>query len=151
MLTHDQVANFAENSTGSSEDTASRPTMKRQNSQAGFHDGDQWVSPTGPVTFHTHAANPTLTWETDIDWLKRECQPEMQVWVKGIATADDAILALHHGVDGIVVSNHGGRQLNGALATIDALPEIGKSCWPTFRPSDRRADTALKAAQFEDI
>lgn len=48
----------------------------------------------------------------------------MQVWVKGVATAEDAILALHHQVDGIVVSNHGGRQLNGALATLDALPEI---------------------------
>lgn len=48
----------------------------------------------------------------------------MEVWVKGIATAEDALLSLHHGVDGIVVSNHGGRQLNGALATLDALPEI---------------------------
>lgn len=48
----------------------------------------------------------------------------MEVWVKGIATAEDAILSVHHGVDGIVVSNHGGRQLNGALATLDALPEI---------------------------
>ena len=46
------------------------------------------------------------------------------MWVKGIATAEDAHLAVHHGVDGIVVSNHGGRQLNGALATLDALPEI---------------------------
>ncbi len=48
----------------------------------------------------------------------------MEVWVKGIATAEDALLAVHHGVDGIVVSNHGGRQLNGALATLDALPDI---------------------------
>lgn len=125
VLTHTQVANFAEDNTGPSEETPSRPTLKRQQSQAGYHDGEQWCSPTGPVTFHSHAANPTLTWEKDIDWLKSECQPEMQVWVKGIATGDDAILALHHGVDGIVVSNHGGRQLNGALATIDALPEIG--------------------------
>jgi (S)-2-hydroxy-acid oxidase len=48
----------------------------------------------------------------------------MEVWLKGIATREDALLAIHHGVSGIVVSNHGGRQLNGALATIDALPEI---------------------------
>jgi (S)-2-hydroxy-acid oxidase len=48
----------------------------------------------------------------------------MEVWVKGVATGEDALLACHHGVDGIVVSNHGGRQLNGALATIDALPEV---------------------------
>lgn len=48
----------------------------------------------------------------------------MEVWVKGVATAEDAQLALRHGVDGIVVSNHGGRQLDGALATLDALPEV---------------------------
>ncbi|KAF1941776.1 FMN-dependent alpha-hydroxy acid dehydrogenase [Clathrospora elynae] len=80
--------------------------------------------PTGPITFHTHAPNPTLNWERDITWLQSQCHPEMQVWVKGIATAEDALLACHHGVDGIIVSNHGGRQLNGALATIDALPEV---------------------------
>jgi (S)-2-hydroxy-acid oxidase len=51
----------------------------------------------------------------------------MEVWVKGIATGEDALLACHHGVDGIVVSNHGGRQLNGALATIDALPEVAEA------------------------
>ena len=56
--------------------------------------------------------------------MKSECAPEMEVWVKGIATAEDALLAIHHGVHGIIVSNHGGRQLNGALATLDALPEI---------------------------
>jgi (S)-2-hydroxy-acid oxidase len=80
--------------------------------------------PQGPITFHTHAPNPTLCWERDIAWLKEQCYPEMQVWVKGVATGEDALLACHHGVDGIVVSNHGGRQLNGALATIDALPEV---------------------------
>jgi (S)-2-hydroxy-acid oxidase len=76
------------------------------------------------ITFHTHAPNPTLVWERDIAWLTELCHPEMEVWLKGIATAEDALLACHHGVDGIVVSNHGGRQLNGALATIDALPEV---------------------------
>jgi (S)-2-hydroxy-acid oxidase len=80
--------------------------------------------PKGPITFHTHAPNPTLNWERDIAWLQEQCYPEMQVWVKGIATGEDALLACHHGVDGIIVSNHGGRQLNGALATIDALPDV---------------------------
>jgi (S)-2-hydroxy-acid oxidase len=83
--------------------------------------------PKGPITFHTHAPNPTLSWERDIAWLKEQCYPEMEVWVKGIATGEDALLACHHGVDGIVVSNHGGRQLNGALATIDALPEVAEA------------------------
>ncbi|MHA7685697.1 alpha-hydroxy acid oxidase [Cupriavidus sp. PET2-C1] len=44
--------------------------------------------------------------------------------VKGILTAEDALLARQHGVDGIIVSNHGGRQLDGAIAPIRALPEI---------------------------
>lgn len=83
--------------------------------------------PKGPITFHTHAPNPTLCWERDIAWLQEQCHPEMEVWVKGIATGEDALLACHHGVDGIVVSNHGGRQLNGALATIDALPEVAEA------------------------
>ncbi|KAK4555084.1 hypothetical protein LTR86_007850 [Recurvomyces mirabilis] len=96
----------------------------KKGSKAGYTDGESRVLPTGPITFHTHAANPTLSWEKDIEWLKQECCPEMEVWVKGIATAEDAILALHHQVRGIVVSNHGGRQLNGALATLDALPEV---------------------------
>ncbi|EME50052.1 hypothetical protein DOTSEDRAFT_68788 [Dothistroma septosporum NZE10] len=127
---HLKVENFAEDdpmqpdNISAESDNKSRPTPARRPSQAGYHDGEKRVLPTGPVTFHTHAANPSLTWEEDIDWLKKQCHPEMQVWVKGIATSEDAILAVHHGVDGIVVSNHGGRQLNGALATIDALPEI---------------------------
>ena len=97
---------------------------KKKESKVGYHDGSKRVRPSGPITFHTHAANPTLTWESAIAWLKRECGPEMQVWVKGVATAEDAELAVQHGCDGIVVSNHGGRQLNGALATLDALPEV---------------------------
>lgn len=103
---------------------AKETQMEVGKSKVGYHDGEKRIAPSGPVTFHTHAANPTLTWEQDIAWLKRQCGPEMQVWVKGIATAEDALLAVHHGCDGIVVSNHGGRQLNGALATLDALPEV---------------------------
>jgi len=85
------------------------------------------VPPSGKITLHTHAANPTLNWENDIAWLREQCNSDMQVWVKGIATGEDALLALHYGVDGIVVSNHGGCQLDGALATIDALPEVARA------------------------
>lgn len=107
-----------------SDDNEKGKNSERPGSAAGYHDGENRRPPKGPITFHTHAANPTLNWERDIAWLKRECGPSMQVWLKGIATAEDTLLALHHGIDGIVVSNHGGRQLNGALATLDALPEI---------------------------
>jgi len=126
---HLKVRNFAEEqdsipAEADEKEGAVRPTMQRSGSQTGYNDGENRVPPSGPITFHSHAANPTLNWEKDIRWLKQECGDEMQVWLKGIATAEDAILAVHHGVDGIVVSNHGGRQLNGALATIDALPEV---------------------------
>ena len=124
-----KIANFVEESTsaasetvmgGSSQDTGA----KKSTSTKGHHDGKSRRPPSGPISFHSHAPNPTLCWERDINWIKEQCAPEMELWLKGIATAEDAILAVHHGVDGIVVSNHGGRQLNGALATIDALPEV---------------------------
>ncbi|KAL8835779.1 MAG: hypothetical protein Q9170_003173 [Blastenia crenularia] len=124
-----KLANFTEDEESAAaetimEGTASGGTKQRRSSAPGYHDGDKRKAPTGPISFHSHAPNPTLSWERDIGWLRKECLPEMEVWVKGIATAEDALLAVHHQVNGIVVSNHGGRQLNGALATLDALPEI---------------------------
>ncbi|MCJ1454366.1 hypothetical protein MMC28_004719 [Mycoblastus sanguinarius] len=126
-----KIANFTEDSGSAATETVmdgsssdSGKEEKKSTSTKGYHDGKQRRPPTGPVTFHTHAPNPTLSWDRDIVWLKEECSPEMEVWVKGVATAEDAQLAMHYGVDGIVVSNHGGRQLNGSLATLDALPEI---------------------------
>jgi len=50
-----------------------------------------------------------------------------QLVVKGILTAEDARLAQQHGVDGIVVSNHGGRQLDGVIAAMRALPEVAEA------------------------
>lgn len=129
---HFKIANFAEEEEPALGDENTQNTANQSKarskqkvpSKAGYTDGGNRVAPEGPITFHTHAANPTLCWEKDIEWLKQECCPEMEVWVKGIATAEDALLALHYQVRGIVVSNHGGRQLNGALATLDALPEV---------------------------
>jgi 4-hydroxymandelate oxidase len=62
-----------------------------------------------------------LTWD-DVVWLQSFAQ--MPILLKGILTAEDARLAVEHGVAGIIVSNHGGRQLDGALASIRALPEV---------------------------
>jgi (S)-2-hydroxy-acid oxidase len=128
---HFKVANFSQDQEPALQDEVvdgEENTPERKpapsTSQAGRMENGKWVKPSGPVTFHSHAANPTLNWEKDIAWLNEVCKPEMEVWVKGIATGEDALLAVHHGVDGVVVSNHGGRQLNGALATLDALPEV---------------------------
>ncbi|MFI5529967.1 alpha-hydroxy acid oxidase [Kitasatospora sp. NPDC051853] len=65
--------------------------------------------------------DPTLTW-ADLAWLRE--RSSLPVVLKGILTAEDARLAAEHGVDAIVVSNHGGRQLDGALPTLAALPEV---------------------------
>ncbi|EHA20147.1 hypothetical protein ASPNIDRAFT_125440, partial [Aspergillus niger ATCC 1015] len=47
----------------------------------------------------------------------------LDIWLKGIYTADDVALAIHHGVNSVLISNHGGKQLNGVPATVDALRE----------------------------
>jgi isopentenyl diphosphate isomerase/L-lactate dehydrogenase-like FMN-dependent dehydrogenase len=65
--------------------------------------------------------NHALTWD-DVADLASEC--EIPVLVKGLVTAEDAELALEHGAAGVVVSNHGGRQLDRCLATAEALPEV---------------------------
>ncbi|HEV7129457.1 MAG TPA: alpha-hydroxy acid oxidase [Ktedonobacterales bacterium] len=62
-----------------------------------------------------------VTWET-VDWLR--ALTTLPILIKGILTAEDALLALAHGVSGIIVSNHGGRQLDGAVSSIEALPAI---------------------------
>jgi isopentenyl diphosphate isomerase/L-lactate dehydrogenase-like FMN-dependent dehydrogenase len=65
--------------------------------------------------------SPSLTW-TDLERIAGEAK--LPLLAKGIMTAEDARLACEHGAAGIVVSNHGGRQLDGVAATIDALPEV---------------------------
>lgn len=69
-----------------------------------------------------HAYEPNLTW--DHLGFVREHAPGLPILVKGILTAEDAILAVDHQVDAIVVSNHGGRQLDSCPAPLDALPEV---------------------------
>ena len=63
----------------------------------------------------------TLTWR-DLEWLRSVCP--LPLAVKGILTAEDALLAAEHGAAAVVVSNHGGRQLDGVPASLDALPEV---------------------------
>ena len=62
-----------------------------------------------------------LTWR-DLDWL--HANAGLPVLAKGILTAEDATLAADHGCAGVIVSNHGGRQLDRAVASLDALPEV---------------------------
>jgi isopentenyl diphosphate isomerase/L-lactate dehydrogenase-like FMN-dependent dehydrogenase len=64
---------------------------------------------------------PNMTWDY-IDWLRSACS--LPVILKGILTAEDARLAVERGADAVIVSNHGGRQLDGVLPTIEALPPV---------------------------
>uniref|UniRef100_A0A8C7E2A8 (S)-2-hydroxy-acid oxidase n=1 Tax=Naja naja TaxID=35670 RepID=A0A8C7E2A8_NAJNA len=65
--------------------------------------------------------DPSINWN-DITWLQSLTQ--LPIIIKGILTKEDAELAVRHGVQGIIVSNHGGRQLDGVLPTIAALVEV---------------------------
>ncbi|CAD0105791.1 unnamed protein product [Aureobasidium uvarum] len=73
------------------------------------------------------AVDASLKWDTAIPWLK--ANTKMQIWLKGVNTAEDVALAIQHELDGIVISNHGGRQLDGIPATLDTLRE----CAPIAR------------------
>ena len=89
--------------------------------------------------------NLGLTWD-DLDWLRE--QTKLPLLVKGVLTADDARLALEHGVDGVIVSNHGGRQVDGAVAALDALVEVRDALPDAVVLMDggiRRAADVLKA------
>jgi lactate 2-monooxygenase len=66
-------------------------------------------------------ANPSLNWE-DLAWLRE--RTSLPIVLKGIQHADDGREAAARGIDGIVVSNHGGRQVDGAVASLDALAPI---------------------------
>ena len=66
-------------------------------------------------------SRPSLAWE-DLAWLREHTH--LPILLKGILAPDDARRALDHGVDGVFVSNHGGRQVDGAIAAIEALPGV---------------------------
>jgi isopentenyl diphosphate isomerase/L-lactate dehydrogenase-like FMN-dependent dehydrogenase len=76
---------------------------------------------TAAATMLATFPNLGLQW-SDLDWLRG--QTALPILVKGVLTEEDAREALAHGVDGIIVSNHGGRQVDGAVAALDALVEV---------------------------
>ncbi len=69
-------------------------------------------------------ANPGLSWQ-DLPFLREHW--DGPIVLKGICSAEDAKLAADHGMDGIVVSNHGGRQVDGAIGALDTLPAIAQA------------------------
>jgi len=77
------------------------------------------VNPATPVMWKPHT--PNLTWDY-IDWVRSATS--IPIILKGIVAPEDAEIAVKRGASGIVVSNHGGRQLDGVIGTLDALPDV---------------------------
>ncbi|MEN9938242.1 MAG: hypothetical protein RLZZ387_4821 [Chloroflexota bacterium] len=82
---------------------------------------DELLRTGGSVAFLASVAAMPPTWD-DIAWMRSVTR--LPLLLKGIMTAEDARLAVDHGADGVVVSNHGGRQVDGTLASIEALPDV---------------------------
>ena len=88
-----------------------------------FNAGLAEEAPLGEKVFRWAAmfGNPRLTWD-DLAWLRE--RTTLPIVLKGVLHPDDARAARDAGVDGLVVSNHGGRQVDGAVASLDALPAM---------------------------
>ena len=90
--------------------------------------------------------DPALSWH-DVEWIKKRWGGKLII--KGILDADDAKMAAQTGADAIIVSNHGGRQLDGAMSSIEALPQIvdavGKSIEVHMDGGIRSGQDVLKA------
>ncbi len=102
---------------------------------------------TSGLAAHTQATfDPAFTW-ADLPWLRS--LSGLPLVLKGVLTAEDARRAVACGVDGLIVSNHGGRQLDGAVATLEALPEISAAvdgrCEVYLDGGVRRGTDVLKA------
>ena len=78
----------------------------------------------GLASFHRGLREPGFTWK-DLEWLATITT--LPLLLKGVVRADDARKALDHGVGGIIVSNHGGRQLDTAIPSLRALPDISEA------------------------
>jgi isopentenyl diphosphate isomerase/L-lactate dehydrogenase-like FMN-dependent dehydrogenase len=107
-----------------------RLARRERDLRVGFEIPSDLPLPYARATIGEAAQNPadqfalldaSVSWR-DLEWIAGEGQ--LPVVLKGIVTAEDARLAVEHGAAAIVVSNHGGRQLDGAPATLDALPEV---------------------------
>lgn len=95
--------------------------LEMSNLLADKRDLPESASGSGLAAYVASMFDPSLSWK-DLEWI-RSVSP-LPVLIKGVVHPDDARLAVEHGVDGIIVSNHGGRQVDTAPATIDALPSV---------------------------
>ena len=131
-FTRELLAEAAESGFGALVLTVDFPTagLRERDLRSGFSLPADLPMPNLPRTLvgtesfhHTlgEIVDTSLTWR-DLEWLRAECT--LPLVVKGILTAEDAALACEQGASALIVSNHGGRQLDGVSATLDALPEV---------------------------
>ena len=76
-------------------------------------------NPALPAMWQPHT--PNMTWN-QVEWLRGACK--LPVLLKGVLAPEDAAMSVQSGASGVIVSNHGGRQLDGVIATLDALPDV---------------------------
>jgi len=88
---------------------------------AGYGEVSSAAGESGLAAYIAQLLDPSLTWEV-VGWLRSITK--LPVVVKGLVRGDDAVRAIEHGAAAVVVSNHGGRQLDSAPATIEVLPRI---------------------------
>jgi isopentenyl diphosphate isomerase/L-lactate dehydrogenase-like FMN-dependent dehydrogenase len=109
-----------------------RLAQRERDLRVGFEIPSDLPLPYARAAIGTEAQNPadqfalldaSVSWR-DLEWIAGEAR--LPVVLKGVVTAEDAELAIEHGAAAIVVSNHGGRQLDGVPATRDALPEVAE-------------------------
>jgi isopentenyl diphosphate isomerase/L-lactate dehydrogenase-like FMN-dependent dehydrogenase len=131
-VTHEHLAGAAAAGCSAVVLTVDTPRLaqRERDLRVGFEIPSDLPLPYARAVIGTAAQNPadqfalldaSVSWR-DLEWIASEGQ--LPVVLKGIVTAEDAELAVAHGAAAIVVSNHGGRQLDGAPATLDALPEV---------------------------
>ncbi|NUR86994.1 MAG: alpha-hydroxy-acid oxidizing protein, partial [Nonomuraea sp.] len=106
--------------------TADSPALGRneRGDRNGFHDlppGIACANMRGDGSVRQVVLSPDLSWE-HVDWLRRIT--DLPILLKGVLHPEDAVLAVEHGVAGLIVSNHGGRQLDTVPAAVDRLPLI---------------------------
>jgi isopentenyl diphosphate isomerase/L-lactate dehydrogenase-like FMN-dependent dehydrogenase len=110
-----------------------RLAQRERDLRAGFEIPSDLPLPYARAAIGDAAHNPadqfalldaSVSWR-DLEWIASEA--DLPVVLKGVVTAEDAELAVEHGAAAVVVSNHGGRQLDGVPATLEALPEVAEA------------------------
>jgi lactate 2-monooxygenase len=109
--------------------------------------GDPLANPARTFEYFAQVfSDPSRTW-ADLEKLRQYTR--LPILIKGVLHPDDAIRAVDHGAAGVIVSNHGGRQLDGAIAALDALPTVadavGHKTTVLFDSGIRRGSDVLKA------